>query len=60
MPFPLLNQFDEELNRLKQIGVQSKVGYSEIFVKLNNGKLLSKIDLCDAYLQTPVDATSLF
>ena len=27
--FASLNQFDEELNSLEQIGVQSKVGYNE-------------------------------
>ena len=30
MPFASLNQIDEELNRLKQVDVQSKVEYNEL------------------------------
>ena len=51
VPFALLNQIDEELNRLKQIGVLLKVEYSErasptVYVKKKSKEIRVSADFC--------------
>ncbi len=96
MPFGVLEQTDKELERLENLGVISRIEFSEwsctvvyvkkknnkiwmcadfstglndclkdhtyplpspedIFASLNGGKIFSKLDLSDAYLQVKVD-----
>lgn len=96
VPYAALETVNQELQRLEEMGVISKIGYSDwsspvvfvkkknhkirvcadfstglndclkepsyplpspedVFVKLNGGKIFSKIDLSDAYLQVRVD-----